>query len=577
MSAPAVVVTEEQLPRIRGLVRGAADAIKPDISRHVALLELMPVNGEDQKAAVTIVAESVMPSRVADVKAAATTLRQKYGSEYRMATPIIVRDHLLKQVLERASVVSTESDVQDGLQLDTGAQTKSFDAIMTKAVALKVTDVHIKISPAESRIAFRIFKQLEVQPFGHSEKELTDIVQSAFNSLAIPSSRSAQFSATKRQSCMIERKIAGEMYRFRYQHAPIEPKGVEVVMRILPMSEKEAKALSFEELGYSDTHAKIIRKATARPDGAVLVAGTTGSGKTTTLKHGIMGVMERRPGISVRTVEDPVEYIIPGASQTSVIRNDSDDASGAREFAQTIRAIMRMDPDIIMIGEIRDKDSADLAVKAVLSGHQVMSTTHAASVLDAISRLIDLGVERRTIASPNFLGGLIYQRLVPVLCPVCKVKYENGMVVKGRREFENRMKFVNTPGSTIYIKGRGCSECSQRGIVGITVCAEVMAPDDEFLDLISKGEDIGAKRHWRGQKNVQDPFDCVGAPAYFHAVLKMRAGMISPEDVEDNFGLFEEENIAELYGEYGFETVNEEHPEIARVGGHPSRTKHSEG
>ncbi|MCC1496720.1 GspE/PulE family protein [Alcanivorax sp. 1008] len=576
MSSPAVVISEDKLPRIRGLVKGAASAIKPDVSRLIALLELVSDGGDEKKAAVTMVAESLMAAKKDEVKAAAGILRQRFGSEYRFVTPLIVRDHLFKQVLERASVVATdEEDSKEGIQLDTGAQTRAFETIMTKAVQLKVTDVHIKISPAESRVAFRIFKQLEVQPFGHSEKDLTDIVTSAYNHLAIPSSRSGQFSSTKRMSCMIERKIAGEMYRFRYQHAPIEPKGVEVVMRLLPMSEKEAKALSFEQLGYSDTHAKLIRKATARPDGAVLVAGTTGSGKTTTLKHGIMGVMERRPGISVRTVEDPVEYIIPGASQTSVIRNDSDDASGAREFAQTIRAIMRMDPDIIMIGEIRDKDSADLGVKAVLSGHQVMSTTHAASVLDAISRLIDLGVERRTIASPNFLGGLIYQRLVPVLCSSCKIKYQKGMKVAGRREFEKRMEPVNTPGSTIYIKGPGCVDCSQRGIVGITVCAEVMTPDDEFLDLISKGEDIGAKRHWREQK-TPDPFDCVGAPAYYHAILKMRAGMISPEDVEDNFGLFESDTIAEMYAKYGFNAVNETHPNVSVVGGHPARNTSAE-
>ena len=564
------MINEDQLPRIRGLVKGATEAIKPEFSRQIALLELVNDSQDGRRAAVTMVAESLVTQKKDEVKQSAATLRQKFGSQYTLVAPIVVRDHLLKQVIEKASVVASEKAAEE-VQVDSALQTKHFESIMSSAVKLNVTDVHIKISPTESRVAFRIFKQLEVQPFGFSENELTDIVQSAFNHLATASSRSAQFSAKKRLSCMIEHKIAGELYRFRYQHAPIEPKGLEVVMRILPMSEKEAKALSFEELGYSDTHAKLIRRATARPDGAVLVAGTTGSGKTTTLKHGIMGIMERRPGISVRTVEDPVEYIIPGASQTSVIRNDNDDTSGAREFSQTIRAIMRMDPDIIMIGEIRDKDSADLAVKAVLSGHQVMSTTHAASVLDAISRLIDLGVERRTIASPNFLGGLIYQRLVPVLCSECKVRYKTGMKVGSRREFETRMEYVNTSGSTIYIKGKGCAKCAHRGITGITVCAEVMTPDDTFLDLISKGEDIGAKRHWREQKS-SDPFDCVGAPAYFHAVLKMRAGMISPEDVEDNFGLFEPDHIAELYEKYGFDAVNEDHPLVECVGGHPKRT-----
>ncbi len=193
-----------------------------------------------------------------------------------------------------------------------------------------------------------------------------------------------------------------------------------MTMRLLIIQDSK-QPLTLEQLGYNKKLTMGIRQSIAQPVGLTIIAGTTGSGKSTTLQNILLSKINDRNGeIKVITVEDPPEYFIPGATQVPVIRDSEGNA--ATGFGKAIKAAMRSDPDVIMVGEIRDNQSATLTVQAVQSGHQVFSTIHAQSALGILNRIENLGVTRDILGSPEFIAGLIYQKLLPVLCPHCSTK-----------------------------------------------------------------------------------------------------------------------------------------------------------
>jgi general secretion pathway protein E len=233
---------------------------------------------------------------------------------------------------------------------------------------------------------------------------------------------------------------------------------------VLRLLDKQAGRLRLENLGMSDEGLSLLRDIVHRPHGIFLVTGPTGSGKTTTLYASLAELSTQT--INILTVEDPIEYNLPGIGQTQV--NTKADMT----FARGLRAILRQDPDVVMVGEIRDIETAEVAVQASLTGHLVMSTLHTNTAVGAITRLIDMGVEPFLLSSS--LVGMLAQRLVRVLCPNCK---------EHRSATPSELEFLDQPSAFVY-QANGCDACQGTGYRGRTGIYELVPVDDDMRQLI---------------------------------------------------------------------------------------------
>jgi type II secretory ATPase GspE/PulE/Tfp pilus assembly ATPase PilB-like protein len=242
--------------------------------------------------------------------------------------------------------------------------------------------------------------------------------------------------------------------------------GESLVMRLL---EKNSKLLTAQELGLDPERSALLSRLVEKPHGLFLTTGPTGSGKTTTLYSILQGIYS--PELKILTIEDPVEYELPGVAQIPVrpSRNFT--------FATGLRAILRQDPDVVMVGEIRDSETAEIAIRAALTGHQVFSTLHTNDSTGAVTRLIDMGVEAFLISSS--LEGVLAQRLVRRLCPHCRVE---APVVTGVREKFEALGAQKLSGP--FYQARGCEECRQTGYRGRIGIFELLAVGPELKELI---------------------------------------------------------------------------------------------
>jgi type II secretory ATPase GspE/PulE/Tfp pilus assembly ATPase PilB-like protein len=257
-------------------------------------------------------------------------------------------------------------------------------------------------------------------------------------------------------------EIGGRPIDFRVSSLP-GIYGESVVLRIL---DKTSMLKSLEQLGFLEYDMKKWNDLLKYSGGLVLVTGPTGSGKTTTLYASLM--ILNTPDRKLMTVEEPVEYQIPGINQTPV------NADIGLTFAQVLRAFLRQSPDIILVGEIRDFETADIAMRAALTGHLVFSTLHTNDAPSAITRLIDLGVPQFLVASA--VQGVMAQRLVRVLCPYCKEKVEP----------DDRMKRILNIQEGQEVKTcrpKGCNECNFTGFLGRIGVFEIFAMNDELREM----------------------------------------------------------------------------------------------
>lgn len=260
--------------------------------------------------------------------------------------------------------------------------------------------------------------------------------------------------------------LAGKMLDVRVSTLPSRA-GERVVLRIL---DKENAGIGLDELGMPSAIDEGFRRALAEPNGIILVTGPTGSGKTTSLYAGLQLLNDGSRNIL--TVEDPVEYAIEGVGQTQV------NAKVGLDFATGLRAILRQDPDTVMVGEIRDRETADIAVQASLTGHLVLSTVHTNDAVGAITRMRDMNIEPFLLAST--LRAVIAQRLVRRLCTECREPVQASSAVAALLGFDT--------GTTIY-EARGCEACGHKGYKGRIGVFEIIRIDDDIRAMINAGGD----------------------------------------------------------------------------------------
>ena len=328
--------------------------------------------------------------------------------------------------------------------------------LIRQAVQMRASDIHIEPLREEVRVRFRVDGVLqEFRTLPKSNQAALVSRVKIMGGLDIAERR-------KPQDGRIELKQPEGEVDIRVSTLPTIY-GEKVVMRVL---NKGSVLLDLDQLNFSVRNRRYFDEMLAVPHGIILVTGPTGSGKTTTLFSALNRLNSVDKNIS--TVEDPVEYRIEGVNQIQV--NPRADLT----FASALRSILRQDPDIIMIGEIRDGETAAIAVKAALTGHLVLSTIHTNDAPSAITRLIDMGVEPYLVASS--LSGVVAQRLVRKICPNCKERYEP------TEEIRASMGEVGKQVQFLY-RGKGCLECNNTGYRGQMAIHEIVVPDRELRRL----------------------------------------------------------------------------------------------
>jgi general secretion pathway protein E len=378
---------------------------------------------------------------------------------------------------------------------------KLVNSLLFRAVKEKASDIHIEPYEKDMSVRFRIDGILF--DIFKPPKKLQNAITSRLKVMANLNI------AEKRlpQDGRIPLKVGGKDIDIRMNLVPTAH-GERIVMRL---QDRSNVVLELEQLGFSDENLTVIADLVERTYGILLVTGPTGSGKSTTL-YGCLTKLNK-PDVNILTVEDPVEQRIHGIGQVQV------NSKIGLTFAAGLRAFLRQDPDTIMVGEIRDLETAELAINASLTGHLVLSTIHANDSAGAFPRLIDIGAEPFLIATS--ILGIIAQRLVRVLCPHCKIKHEP-------TDFQ-----LNTLGLTreqaragnIH-KAVGCNQCNQKGYVGRTTIAELMVINDEIRSLVMQRKDGNTIRKAAvngGMKTFRD-----------HGIQKVLSGITTIEELVSN-------------------------------------------
>jgi type IV pilus assembly protein PilB len=342
------------------------------------------------------------------------------------------------------------SDKQSIIQL--------VNLIITRAIKEKASDIHIEPDENVLRTRFRIDGMLqEVMSLPKTFEAACISRCKVMAELDIAEKRIPQDGRIKLQ-------LTNKEIDLRVSTYPTL-RGEKVVMRIL---DKSSVLYGLEELGFPDDTLASFSSLIKRPNGIVLVTGPTGSGKTSTLYAALQCIKD--PSINIVTIEDPVEYQLTNINQGQI------NPKAGFTFAGGLRSILRQDPDVIMVGEIRDYDTAEIAIRAALTGHLVFSTLHTNDSAGAMTRLIDMSVEPFLVASS--IIGVMAQRLVRTICSECKEEYVPGAnVIK-------RSKLLYQAGKTRVYEGKGCEICNQTGYKGRTTITELLIPNERIKELI---------------------------------------------------------------------------------------------
>lgn len=406
---------------------------------------------------------------------------------YTIASPASIK-HILRKYedlsaeVEEVLVEGGGTDVlTDDMGSDDGAEaaqsapvSKMISVIMKYAVEGNASDVHIEPDEDGTRVRYRVDGVLHTSL--QVPKKLHNALVARIKVLA-----NLKLDETRLpQDGRFRMKIDGRYVDFRVSTMPLVQQE-KVVLRIL---DKEAGMVELEDLGYADHNLEVIKEQLRRPHGMILVTGPTGSGKSSTLTS-MLGILNKESR-NIITLEDPVEYNIPGVSQTQ-IRPEI-----GFTFARGLRSILRQDPDIIMLGEVRDSETAELAVHAALTGHMMLSTLHTNDALGAIPRLIDMKIEPFLISSA--LNAIVAQRLVRKVCEYCvqpiqlPVKMEADVVVQlNHIPAQSMPKDVDTSLPLKVYRGKGCNRCEDTGYKGRLAISEVINVTGRMQDIIVAG------------------------------------------------------------------------------------------
>ena len=376
---------------------------------------------------------------------------------------------------------------------------KFVNLLITQAIQDRASDIHIEPAERDLRVRFRIDGVLhEVM---RSPKTITAGVTSRLKIMADINIAERRIPQDGRLSVTAN----GSKIDLRVATLPTVW-GEKIVMRILDNS---TAMLKLSDLGFSDPNYEVYSRSFVKPYGMILVTGPTGSGKSTTL-YATLNIVSR-PEVNVITVEDPVEYRLPGINQVQT------NVKAGLTFAAALRSILRSDPDIVLLGEIRDGETAHIAVEAALTGHLVLSTLHTNDAPSAIVRLTEMGIEPFLVGSA--LDCVLAQRLARRLCPKCKEAY----VPTKQTLLENRFPWQDGEELPTLYRPIGCSACSKTGYKGRLALHEVMAVDEEIERMtVERCSSMVIRRHAVAEGMITLRHD---------GLLKVMKGVTSAEEI----------------------------------------------
>lgn len=452
------------------------------------------------------------------------TVMRRLGLQPAAVLPAV--DDLIDILLENAEEVLGEGMVGTST---ISSQQHRLRRLVKEAIELDATDIHIELRREYANIKFRKHGEL----FLHARwlpKLAEEIASVAFNKET--DHASTHFNPLVPQNAAMPLVIDGRPMRLRLASLPAHG-GYDVVMRLLPIADNSIQSLA--ELGYHGWQIKELKSIVNQPAGAVIVSGPTGSGKTTTLASCMELVSQDR---KIITIEDPVEKIIPHATQVPVHSEHED-----RGFASMIRTVLRMDPNVVVLGEMRDAETASLMVRAALTGHLVFSTVHTNTALDIVPRLVDLGVSQSLLAGQNVLLALISQRLAPLLCLECSIPVQQSSVHESHLERWSEMGYGNLHGWRARGRDTACEACHGLGINGRTVVAEIVNIDEAARDFIAAGNWKGWRDHLRSQQRLSF------SDHLQQLVLQGRCDPLDAEKISGyRYDMREEEQLVEVTG-----------------------------
>jgi type IV pilus assembly protein PilB len=441
---------------------------------------------------------------VASERALRAAIEEHYGSTHAIELKKVMED--LSEEVDADLEVLDEEEELDLASLEEESETapvvKLVNIIMTDAIKRGASDIHIEPYEKDYRVRFRIDGIL--YEMMHPPLKLKEAITSRIKILAkldIAEKRLPQDGRIK-----IKTRVSGRVKDLDFRVSVLPTiYGEKIVMRLL---DKDKLMLDMTKLGFEPESLRSFEQSILRPYGMVLVTGPTGSGKTNTLYSALQRINKTETNII--TAEDPVEFNIPGINQLQTKEQIG------LNFAAALRSFLRQDPNVILVGEIRDFETAEVAIKAAMTGHLVLSTLHTNDAPSSINRLMNMGIEPFLVATSVHL--IVAQRLVRRVCSYCKEPAEVSPIALAELGFTER----EIPGLQLF-RGRGCERCSQTGYKGRIGLYEVMRVTDEMRELILSGASAVELR----QKALDDGM--IGLRE--SGRRKVRDGVTTPEEV----------------------------------------------
>jgi len=397
---------------------------------------------------------------IAPVDAIQTAINRHYGQSETESV-----DSMLQEFTETA-IDFTETEAAEAMVADdddSAPVIRLVNLVMSEAVSMRASDIHVEPFADRVRIRYRIDGELIERD--SPPRRLLGAIVSRIKIMA----RMDIAEKRRPQDGRIKARIAGREFDMRVSILPTQH-GQAIVLRIL---DRENIRIGIRNLGFSEEKYRTFQNIIRRPNGIFLVTGPTGSGKTTTL-YSALGELNR-PDRKIITAEDPVEYYLPGINQVEVR------ASIGLSFDKIIRAMLRQAPNVILVGEIRDAETADMAIQASLTGHLVFSTLHTNDAPSSITRLIDMGVQPFLVASS--VMAIMAQRLVRVVCPKCKESYQ-----PDSQELEHFDITPDQAAMSTFVRGKGCNHCQHTGFRGRVAVFELMTMNPTIREMTFRSE-----------------------------------------------------------------------------------------
>ncbi|WP_322074722.1 ATPase, T2SS/T4P/T4SS family [Burkholderia cepacia] len=456
---------------------------------------------------------------------------------------LIVREQMQasEETIAQIYAVEREQRVSPGLNASRAANV--FRDIVEAAHGYGATDIALEPRDYEKTVPVRFRVNGDMYTYDRLPRHVVlPALTSAYGDLVLRNTNShGAFQPSDSQSAMIPLVIGRDIVNLRWQSAAMVG-GFDVALRLLDGNVQNYAVMMPDQMGYSADQIVALEAANRAGDRITVVSGETGSGKSTLLRAlSFMAHRDTRGLIRQFAVNEPSEYPMPWLSDKSIQRKPDDtDEAMQRRYAEVIRELMRMDPDDLTIGEIRDRVVAQLAIELAMTGHQVRTTIHAANPIEILRRLAGgfLRIAIDDLTANRVIHTMVSQKLVPVLCPDCKRPARDVMTPAELELVERRFGIA---ADTLACRDdAGCPTCRRPGLtagdgkpaggtIRSTIVAAVLAPTDAFMDRVRERDWRGAERVWRGTRRTafNDP-DMTGKTVYEHALYKMSQGDIDP-------------------------------------------------